>query len=202
MNIGIIGTGCLGSALGRLWTSKGHVVFFGSHDPDKAIVLGHSIGVMASGGTIAQAESLASRYGTRGLVQFRPPMGFIRDANAVERCLEFIEAQSPFRFCLLAVGSPQQELLAQALEVRGKARGLALCVGASIDFLTGAERRAPVWLQRSGLEWSYRLAQSPRRLAGRYLVRGPRVFALMRTARVTLRPVADGRVGISDAPAR
>jgi len=60
MNIGIIGTGNMGCALGRLWASKGHAVFFGSRDPDKAIVLGHSIGIMASGGTIAQAAKFGS----------------------------------------------------------------------------------------------------------------------------------------------
>jgi len=60
MNIGIIGTGNMGSALGRLWASKGHAVFFGSRDPDRALVLGHSIGVMASGGTIAQAVKFAN----------------------------------------------------------------------------------------------------------------------------------------------
>jgi NADPH-dependent F420 reductase len=60
MNIGIIGTGNMGKALGRLWASKGHAVFFGSRDPDKAIVLGHSIGILASGGTIAQAGKFGS----------------------------------------------------------------------------------------------------------------------------------------------
>jgi predicted dinucleotide-binding enzyme len=60
MNIGIIGTGNMGLALGRLWVSKGHAVFFGSHDPDRALLLGHEIGVMASGGTIAQAAKFGS----------------------------------------------------------------------------------------------------------------------------------------------
>ena len=55
MNIGIIGIGKVARELGQRWTSKGHVVFFGSCDPDKAIVLGHLLGMMASGGTIAQA---------------------------------------------------------------------------------------------------------------------------------------------------
>ena len=55
MNIGIIGTGSVARGLAQRWTRKGHVVFFGSCDPDKAIVLGHSLGVMATGGTIAQA---------------------------------------------------------------------------------------------------------------------------------------------------
>jgi exopolysaccharide biosynthesis WecB/TagA/CpsF family protein len=83
----------------------------------------------------------------------------------------------------LAVGSPQQEVLAQRLQSRGVARGLALCVGASIDFMTGVERRAPLWMQRSGFEWLYRLSQNPTRLAKRYLVRGPRIFWLLRKTR-------------------
>jgi exopolysaccharide biosynthesis WecB/TagA/CpsF family protein len=114
-------------------------------------------------------------------------MGFIHDAGAVEKCLRFVEAHSPFRFCLLAVGAPRQEILAERLQVRNVARGLALCVGASIDFITGTERRAPQWLQRAGLEWLFRLVQNPARLATRYLVRGPRVFGLLRKTTFVLR---------------
>lgn len=134
-----------------------------------------------------QAVRLVTRYGLRNLSHYNPPMGFLHDPNEVERCLRFIEANSPFRYCLLAVGSPQQELLARRLQLRGRARGLALCVGASIDYLTGSERRAPQWLQRCGLEWLYRLLQNPRRLAWRYLVRGPRIFPLLSRAQITLR---------------
>jgi exopolysaccharide biosynthesis WecB/TagA/CpsF family protein len=139
------------------------------------------------GGSAAQAQQLTLRYGLRKLAHFNPPMGFIRDPDAVEECLRFVEAHSPFRFCLLAVGAPQQEAIAQQLKVRGKARGMALCIGASINFLTGEERRAPLWMQRGGVEWLYRLLQAPSRMARRYLVRGPRVFALLRHARIVLR---------------
>ena len=142
------------------------------------------------GGSDEQARKLGERYGLRNLAHFNPPMGFIRDPEAVETCLRFIEAHSPFRFCLLAVGAPQQEAIAQQLKTRGIARGLALCIGASINFLTGDERRAPLWMQRSGMEWSYRLMQAPRRMAKRYLVRGPRVFALLHNAEIVLRKVA------------
>jgi hypothetical protein len=48
-------------------------------------------------------------------------------ASGLRRCVEFIEAHSPFRFCLLAVNRP--ELIAQTLHNRGRARGLALAVG-------------------------------------------------------------------------
>jgi exopolysaccharide biosynthesis WecB/TagA/CpsF family protein len=71
--------------------------------------------------------------------------------------------------------------------VRGRARGLALCVGASLNFITGSERRAPQWMQQAGIEWLYRLLHNPRRLAGRYLIRGPRFFAQLVHSQFVLR---------------
>ena len=47
-------------------------------------------------------------------------------------------------------------------------------VGAAFDFHAGLKRQAPAWMQRSGLEWAFRLASEPRRLAGRYLKNNPR----------------------------
>lgn len=135
--------------------------------------------ILMIGGDAEQAQQLRSRHGLRDLRQFVPPMGFIQDDHAIRECLEFVEKNSPFRFCLLAVGAPQQERIAALLKERGRARGLALCIGASLNFLTGGERRAPDWMQRAGLEWLYRLLQDPRRLAARYLWRGPRVFAVL-----------------------
>jgi exopolysaccharide biosynthesis WecB/TagA/CpsF family protein len=131
------------------------------------------------GGTREQAQILKERYGLVRLRHIDPPMNFIRDPLAVETCLREIEAASPFRYCFLAIGSPQQEIIAQKLKERGSARGLALCVGAAIDFLTGIETRAPVWMQEAGLEWLYRLSRNPRRLWKRYLVRGPKIFLLL-----------------------
>ena len=43
------------------------------------------------------------------------------------------------------------------------------------------------WVQRLALEWLYRLVQNPRRLASRYLVRGPRIFGYLRRSRIVLR---------------
>ncbi len=136
--------------------------------------------IIVIGGDASQVRELIALYGLRNLQHINPPMGFIDDPAAVERCLRFVEMNSPFRMCFIAVGAPQQELLAQQLLARGRARGLALCVGAAVNFLTGIERRAPRWMQKSGTEWLYRLARDPQRLARRYLLRGPRVFALLR----------------------
>jgi N-acetylglucosaminyldiphosphoundecaprenol N-acetyl-beta-D-mannosaminyltransferase len=143
------------------------------------------------GGTPEQAEELRERYGFKAMLHIDPPMNFIHDEQAVEACLRAIEAASPFRFCFLAFGTPQQEIIALKLKERGVARGLALCVGASINFMTGVEKRAPQWIRNSGFEWLFRLVRSPKRLAKRYLVRGPRIFVLLPRVELRLRrPVA------------
>jgi len=54
---------------------------------------------------------------------------------------------------------------------------LMVGVGAAFDFHSGRVKQAPRWMQRSGLEWFFRLCQEPRRLAKRYLQNNPR-FAL------------------------
>ncbi|HKY92119.1 MAG TPA: WecB/TagA/CpsF family glycosyltransferase [Nevskiaceae bacterium] len=140
------------------------------------------------GSSEEQVQILRARYGFTNLVHHNPPMGFIRKPEAVEACLQAIEAASPFRFCFLAVGSPQQEKVAHALAQRGRARGLALCIGASINFLTGGEKRAPGIFQKLGVEWVYRLFQDPKRMFRRYVINGPRVLKLAVTGDFALRP--------------
>jgi N-acetylglucosaminyldiphosphoundecaprenol N-acetyl-beta-D-mannosaminyltransferase len=84
---------------------------------------------------------------------------------------------------LLCVGCPAQELIAQELAALDCKSGIALCVGASIDFLTGKSVRAPLWLQKMGLEWAYRLGREPLRLWRRYLVESPKVFRIFMAER-------------------
>lgn len=109
---------------------------------------------------------------------YDPPRGFENDPVALHRAVEFALAH-PARFTLLALGSPRQEILAAAIEATGQATGTGLCVGASLDFLAGAAIRAPVWMQRAGLEWLHRLAINPGRLARRYLLDCPAIFPLL-----------------------
>ena len=139
------------------------------------------------GGCPEQAEELRQKFKLNSLLHIEPPMNLINNEQAVEECLRAIEAASPFRFCFLAIGSPQQEIVAFKLKERGKARGLALCVGAAVNFLTGVEKRAPLVMQQMGFEWLYRLIRDPRRLARRYLVRGPRIFPLLWKLDIRLR---------------
>lgn len=77
----------------------------------------------------------------------------------------------------VAMGSPAQErFLASNLEAMDVP--FSLGVGGSLDHVAGISRRAPVWMQRAGLEWLHRFASEPRRLWRRYLIGNTR-FAML-----------------------
>jgi N-acetylglucosaminyldiphosphoundecaprenol N-acetyl-beta-D-mannosaminyltransferase len=87
----------------------------------------------------------------------------------------------------VALGSPKQENL--IVNLRQDLPGTWwLGVGISLSFITGDVQRAPVWIQRIGLEWVHRLVQEPRRLFRRYIIDGIpfaiRLFASSFAARV------------------
>jgi N-acetylglucosaminyldiphosphoundecaprenol N-acetyl-beta-D-mannosaminyltransferase len=122
--------------------------------------------------------ALVARCGLALPAHFNPKLGLDRDADAFEAAVAFVQ-QHPARFVFLAVGSPRQEFLAAAIRGRGGATGTGLCIGASLEFLAGAQVRAPQFMRRTGLEWLFRLATNPRRLFRRYLIDSPIVIALL-----------------------
>ncbi|MFV0281415.1 MAG: WecB/TagA/CpsF family glycosyltransferase [Rhodoblastus sp.] len=87
-------------------------------------------------------------------------------------------AQSDARICILSLGAPKQELLADALHRACPDVGF-LCVGAALDFISGHSVRAPLWVRSIGMEWFWRMIGDPRRLVGRYIGCG---FALVKLA--------------------
>ena len=89
----------------------------------------------------------------------------LQEVEAVARMVN----ESGARLCFVCLGAPKQELLADALAPLCKGVGF-LCVGAALDFISGRSRRAPRWLQRSRLEWLWRLVGDPKRMAVRYLL--------------------------------
>lgn len=129
------------------------------------------------GGSTDDAEWLRSHLRGAKLMQFQPPMGVLRDTAIQRSIVDFIEAERP-SLTLFAFGAPQSEIVAHQVQQRGRASGVGLCVGASVEFLSGAKRRAPAAVQRLGLEWAFRLLSEPRRMWRRYLVEGPRIFVI------------------------
>ena len=80
----------------------------------------------------------------------------------------------------VGLGKPRQELwIDRYAGLTGAA--VLLAFGAAVDFLAGRVQRAPQWFSEHGLEWGYRLAMEPKRLAGRYLVDGPPAYLKLRT---------------------
>ena len=67
----------------------------------------------------------------------------------------------------IGLGTPQQDELVHRL--RPELAAVLIPVGAAFDFLAGNKSQAPKWMQRSGLEWLFRMVSEPRRLARRYL---------------------------------
>jgi N-acetylglucosaminyldiphosphoundecaprenol N-acetyl-beta-D-mannosaminyltransferase len=128
--------------------------------------------------------ALMARCGLTEVAHFDPPRGFERDPAEFRRAVDFVLAH-PARFVFLAVGSPRQEMLAAAIRATGQARGVGLCIGASLEFLAGAQPRAPLWMQHADLEWLHRFGHHPLRLARRYVVDSPAIFPLLLRERVT-----------------
>ncbi|MBV9863506.1 MAG: WecB/TagA/CpsF family glycosyltransferase [Alphaproteobacteria bacterium] len=114
----------------------------------------------------ASIESLKARYGLRHVLHHDPPMGFIDDPAAVAQAVAFV-AGAHTRFVFIAIGAPQAQRFAWAVRQDGRATGLGFCIGASLNFLTGTEVRAPRWMRTSRLEWLFRTLQQPRRIGRR-----------------------------------
>ena len=126
------------------------------------------------GGNEGVAERLAERYrnavpGLRIVGCHTPPFRpMTPDENA--KVLSAIKT-SGADIVWLGISSPKQDIwmrdnvdqLSQTL----------IGVGAAFDFLSGEVRRAPVWMQKSGLEWLFRLLSEPRRLWRRYFILAP-----------------------------
>jgi N-acetylglucosaminyldiphosphoundecaprenol N-acetyl-beta-D-mannosaminyltransferase len=81
------------------------------------------------------------------------------------------------RILFVGLGAPKQELW--MARHRGAIASVMVGVGAAFDLLAGRTTRAPLWMQRSGLEWVHRLLHEPRRLWKRYLYGNPKFVALV-----------------------
>ncbi|WP_369807017.1 WecB/TagA/CpsF family glycosyltransferase [Ancylobacter radicis] len=149
------------------------------------------------GGSDELRRRLIERFGLSTVHLHVPPMGFIRDAAAVEACVDFVLAH-PARYVFLVAGSPQSEYLARQIDRRGGAVGVGLCVGSALNFAVGLVPRAPSWLRQAGLEWAYRLMRNPVGHARRVFVDSAPVLltalkARRDPARYGMAPNATGR---------
>lgn len=122
----------------------------------------------APGVAEATARVFEQRYpGVRVVDTYSPPFGEL-SREEEEGIVERIRRAKP-DILLVALPTPQQELWNHGRVARWKVP-VTIGVGAAFDMLSGRVPRAPLWMQRSGLEWLFRLWVEPRRLWKRYLL--------------------------------
>jgi N-acetylglucosaminyldiphosphoundecaprenol N-acetyl-beta-D-mannosaminyltransferase len=131
------------------------------------------------GGRPGVAERLTARLvgafpGLKIVGTYAPPFREL-SAQEDENVVQLISAAQP-DLVWVGLGTPKQELWMAAHAYRIDA-GVLIGVGAAFDIHAGLTRQAPHWIQRSGLEWAFRLTQEPRRLWRRYLYNNPRFLA-------------------------
>jgi exopolysaccharide biosynthesis WecB/TagA/CpsF family protein len=95
-----------------------------------------------------------------------PPMGFDPTGPEADRIIGDL-GRSGARLCLVALGAPKQEVFA-AHAMRSLPQTGFVSVGAGLDFIAGAQLRAPRLVRSLAMEWAWRLAGDPKRLLGRY----------------------------------
>lgn len=126
-------------------------------------LLGSTEAVLDEAGRVLAREAPGLEIAAR----LAPGRGFDPESEQADAMLAEL-GRSGARLCFLALGAPKQECLAargrQALPQIG-----FVSIGAGLDFLAGAQTRAPLWVRRLALEWAWRLGSNPGRLAGRYL---------------------------------
>jgi N-acetylglucosaminyldiphosphoundecaprenol N-acetyl-beta-D-mannosaminyltransferase len=135
---------------------------------DRVLGAGVRFDLAIMGGPPGAGELLAERERVRhNVVLIEPlPVGIWEDQDEYDAMLARVARAQP-NLVLVGLGAPRQEVLSDAL--RACIRGPVIGCGNSIAVLAGTSRRAPAVARRFGLEWLFRLFQSPRRLGPRYL---------------------------------
>ncbi len=154
------------------------------------------LGIFLLGGLPGSAERAAEaarrRYPKARFVgTYCPPFKTFDTPDEQARIQRLVQDARP-DVLLVALGAPKQELwLTQNKDALGVP--VSMGVGGAFEMAAGDRRRAPRWMQRTGLEWLYRFSQEPRRLFGRYFVddlpyfSGAAARALARRLFITLR---------------
>lgn len=109
---------------------------------------------------------------------YSPPFGFEKSAEETQRIIDRIRL-SGANTLAIGVGAPKQEKWLCTHRVKMPEVTRHLAIGATIEFESGNLQRAPKWMTRLGLEWLFRLAQEPKRLARRYLLEDMPIFFLL-----------------------
>lgn len=130
----------------------------------KVFLLGAAEGVAAKA-----AKNLSEKYkGLNVVGTYSPSYGFENKKGEIDNIIKIINEAKP-DILAVGLGAPKQEKFLYKYKDKLNVP-VSLAIGASIDFEAGNINRAPIWMQKTGLEWFYRLCKEPKRMFKRYLV--------------------------------
>ena len=158
----------------------------------KIFLLGAGPGVAAEVATVLRARC----PGVCIVGAYAPPLKDAFSAEEDERTVRLIQETKP-DILFVAFGAPKQD---EWISAHMHSLNVPVCVGVggAFDMLAGRVRRAPVWMQRHGLEWAYRVMQEPTRLWKRYFIDDMPVFLRLMAQRRTGTPAARSVTGMLD----
>jgi len=111
--------------------------------------------------------SILSKKVKLDINSYYPDMNFFKSKSKINRAINIISKNKP-NIIFLGLGNPKQEIIANMLRKKIRKNCICLCIGASLDFLSGKQVRAPYIFQILALEWLWRLLKNPIRLGPRY----------------------------------
>lgn len=108
---------------------------------------------------------------------YSPPLGFENNPVELERSIQIIK-DSKADMLIVFLGCPKQERFIAAHKDEYQVP-VSITMGGCIDFIGADIKRAPMWMQKNGLEWLFRFSQEPKRLFKRYFVDDVKIFPLV-----------------------
>lgn len=108
---------------------------------------------------------------------FSPSYGFEKKNDEIEKIVHIVN-ESGANVVLVGVGAPKQEKFIMKYKNRMPGVDIWMALGATIDFEAGNISRAPLFMQRCGMEWFYRFVKEPKRMFHRYFVDDVKFFWL------------------------
>lgn len=135
----------------------------------KAAELGLSVFLLGAPPGVADiaAQKLVEKHPNIKIAgTYSPPFGFEKNDDENDKIIDMLNAAKA-DLVFIGLGSPKQEKWIYRHRKRLD-KGVFVCIGATISFIAGVEKRAPVLMQKTGTEWLFRLLQDPKRLAKRY----------------------------------
>lgn len=132
----------------------------------------------AEGVAVKAANNLKNKYeGLNILGTFSPSYGFENDEVEIRYIIKKISEAKP-DILAVGLGAPKQEKFIYKYKDELNVP-ISLAIGASIDFEAGNINRAPLWMQRIGLEWFYRFLKEPKRMFKRYFIDDLKIIKIL-----------------------